>query len=242
MLRAVCRLEPGLQNFPDTLKMVECDSDEARRIAHKASRQRSYARHRESINQKRREIYRLTKGERRSVARRPGSSTRRSPRDSPETQVNFVPLHSALYTEALKKVEDVYIDFVIATHASPIGYAHINYQLYQETIDICPPNGYRSMFDKAILEMSSIAQTIRECRRVVLDSNDGGDIRIFDLALEPVSRLVDWLEEMFQDALVSPDHLRRKYIQKELACQNYVSTRDLYLWFSMRRLFGPRVA
>ncbi|KAK0219745.1 hypothetical protein EDD85DRAFT_960925 [Armillaria nabsnona] len=239
--------------------MAEVDSDEARRLARNASRRLSYARNRESINQRRRDIHRLTNGERRSVARRhihsfhhrdpisdrshrPGSPIRKSPRDSPETQVNFVPLHSALYTEALKKVEDVYIDFVIATHASPIGYAHINYQLYQETIDICPPNGYRSMFDKAILEMSSIAQTIRECRRVVLDSNDGGDIRIFDLALEPVSRLVDWLEEMFHDALVSPDHLRRKYIQKELAYQNYVSTRDLYLWFGMRRLFGPRAA
>ncbi len=45
MLRAVCRLEPGLQNFPDTLKMVECDSDEARRIAHNASRRRSYAKY-----------------------------------------------------------------------------------------------------------------------------------------------------------------------------------------------------
>ncbi|KAK0451900.1 hypothetical protein EV421DRAFT_2031604 [Armillaria borealis] len=222
--------------------MAEVDSDEARRLAHNASRRLSYARNRESINKKRREIYRLTNGERRTVARRPGSPIRRSARDSPETQVNFVSSHSALYTEALKKVEDVYINFVHVTMASPKGHAHITYQLYQETIDISPPNGYRSIFDKAILQMSSIAQTIRECRRVVLYSNDGSDLRLFDLALDPVSRLVDWIEEMLREALVSPEGLRHKYIHKELAYQNYISTRDMYLWFGMRKLFGPRAA
>ncbi len=126
-LRAVCREEPGLQNFPDTLKMAEVDSDEARRLARNASRRLSYARYalftantfymltfffcrnRESINQRRRDIHRLTNAERRSVAyrhvhpfhhrdptsdrsHRPGSPIRRSTRDHPETQVNVVPL------------------------------------------------------------------------------------------------------------------------------------------------------
>ncbi len=148
--------------------------------------------------------------------------------------------HSALYTEALKKVESAYINFVQVTLATPKGYADIAYQLYQEAnLGLNPP---RSVFDKAILEMSSIAQTIRECRRVVLDSNDGGDMRIFDLALDPVGKLVEWLEEMHREALVSPEGLRHKYIHKELAFQNYVFKRDMYLWFGMCRLFGPRAA
>ncbi|PBK63150.1 hypothetical protein ARMSODRAFT_963353 [Armillaria solidipes] len=225
--------------------MTEVDSDEARRLAYNASRRRSYARNRESINKKRRDIYRLTNGERRTVGRRPGSPIRTSARDSLETQLtqmNSVPLHSALYTEALEKVEAAYINFVQVTQATPKGYAHIAYQLYQESIATSPPNGSRRVFDKAILEMSSIAQTIRECRRVVLDSNDGGDTRIFDLALDPVSRLVDWIEEMLREALVSPEGLRHKYIHKELAYQNYVSTRDMYQWFGMRRRLGPRAA
>ncbi|SJL10568.1 uncharacterized protein ARMOST_13955 [Armillaria ostoyae] len=242
--------------------MTEVDSDEARRLAYNASRRRSYAKNRESINKKRRDIYRLTNGERRTVGRRqvhpfhyrdpisdrshrPGSPIRTSAQDSLETQltqVNSVPLHSALYTEALEKIEAAYINFVQVTQATPKGYAHIAYQLYQESIATSPPNGSRRVFDKAILEMSSIAQTIRECRRVVLDSNDEGDNRIFDLALDPVSRLVDWIEEMLREALVSPEGLRHKYIHKELAYQNYVSTRDMYQWFGMRRRLGPRAA
>ncbi len=154
----------------------------------------------------------------------------------------YLDRHSALYTEAFKKVEEAYVKFVVATHGTPKGHAHAVYQVYQEVVLAIPPNGHRSILDEAILEMSSIAQTILECRRIVLDSNDGGDMRLFDLALDPVSRMVEWLEEMLHEALISPDLLRHKYMQMELAYQNYVSTRDLYLWFSMRRLFGPRVA
>ncbi|KAK0451895.1 hypothetical protein EV421DRAFT_1773676 [Armillaria borealis] len=223
--------------------MAEVDSDEARRSAHNASRRRSYARHRESINQKRRDIYRLTKGERRSVASRSGSPIRRSTCDPPETrhtQVNSVRLHSALYTDALKKVEDAYMKFVVATMATPKGHTDIVYLVYQESITISPPDGSRSIIDNSILQMSSIAQTIRECRRVVLDSNDGGDLRLFDLALDPVNRLIEWLEEILYEALASPEGLRHKYIHKELAFQNYVFKGDMYQWFGLCRLFAPR--
>ncbi|SJL13213.1 uncharacterized protein ARMOST_16652 [Armillaria ostoyae] len=200
--------------------MIGVESHEERRVAHNASSHRSYAKHRNSINQKRRDNYRKKKSQRHGCRLEPliRQATRLV-----EIEVNsghsFIERCSPL-AESMDQIERLSIRFALLTHGSLKAHANAVYQLYQESITAERPKGYRSVLDNAVLEISTIEQSILQHKDIILNTvGVGKEMRRLRVVLEPVHTLITWLEEILLEAMISPAGLKDKYLNWELAFQ-----------------------
>ncbi|KAK0476378.1 hypothetical protein IW261DRAFT_1421688 [Armillaria novae-zelandiae] len=194
------RLPPG---FLSPFQMVRVESPEGRRVAHNASSRRSYARHRNSINQKRRDNYRKKKSQRHGCRLEPliRQATRLV-----EIEVNSCHSHNercSLLAETMDKIERLSIKFALITHGSLKLHANAVYQLYQKSITANRPKGYRSVLDSAVLEISSIEDSILQHEHIILNTAGvGKEMRRLRVILDPVHTL-----------------FKGKYLKGELAFQ-----------------------
>ncbi|PBK98131.1 hypothetical protein ARMGADRAFT_1161659 [Armillaria gallica] len=189
---------------------------EERRVAHNASSLRSYAKHRDSINKKRRDAYRQKKGQRngsRLVLPIPQAVP------SVEIEVNgghSYTEHCLSLAEAIDQINSIFASLIILTMGSPKHYADTIYQQFV-TLD-CP----QGLLDSAVLQVTSFEQSLLEQERVILNSNSpsttgGSAMGRLRAVLDPVRLLAGWLEEMLYENKVSPACLRGKYLRRELA-------------------------
>ncbi|KAK0234400.1 hypothetical protein EDD85DRAFT_843698 [Armillaria nabsnona] len=185
---------------------------EERRVAHNASSLRSYAKHRDSINKKRRDAYRQKKGQRNGSRLEPPTPPQAVP--SVETEVSegrSYTEHCPSLAEAMDQIDHIFASFVILTMGSPKHYADTVYQRFV-TLD-CP-------LDSALLHVSSFEQSLLEQERVILNSpstTGGSEMGKLRAVLDPVRLLAGWLEEIIYEAMVSPACLREKHLRRELA-------------------------
>ncbi|SJL13490.1 uncharacterized protein ARMOST_22687 [Armillaria ostoyae] len=200
--------------------MVRVESPEERRVAHNASSRRSYAKHRNSINQKRRDNYQKKKGQ------RPGCRLEPLVRQAArlvEIEVNSGRSHierCSLFAETMDQIERLSIRFALVTCGSLKAHTNAVYQLYQESITAERPKGYRSVLDNAVLEISSIEHSILQHEHIILNTAGvGKEMRRLRAVLDPVHTLVSWLEEILMEAMISPAGLKGKYLNRELAFQ-----------------------
>ncbi len=112
--------------------------------------------------------------------------------------------------------------FAILTLGSPQRHANILYQEYQRSVTVDRPQGYRSLLDDVVLEVSSLEQSLLEQERVILTS-EGTVCEVEELCavMDPVRLLKGWLEEMLCEAMISPACLKIKYLCRELGFLKY---------------------
>ncbi len=112
--------------------------------------------------------------------------------------------------------------FAILTMGSPQRHADILCQEYQRSVTVDRPQGFRSLLDDAVLEVSSLEQSLREQERVILTSGGtGSEMEKLRAVMDPVRLLKGWLEEMLCEAMISPACLKRKYLCRELGFLKY---------------------
>ncbi|SJL00966.1 uncharacterized protein ARMOST_04280 [Armillaria ostoyae] len=186
---------------------------EERQAAHNASSRRSYAKHRDLINQKRKDAYKQKKGRR-------NESRLESPiplQAVPSVEIEAASGHS--YTEhcpslaeAMDQINRISASFIILTMGSPKHYADTAYQRFVAL-------GCPRALDSAVLQLSSFEQSLLEQERIILNSpsTTGREMGRLRTVLNPVHLLASWLEEMLYEAMVSPACLREKYLRRELA-------------------------
>ncbi|KAK0464084.1 hypothetical protein IW261DRAFT_1574056 [Armillaria novae-zelandiae] len=120
----------------------------------------------------------------------------------------------------MDKIERLSIKFALITHGSLKLHANAVYQLYQKSITANRPKGYRSVLDSAVLEISSIEDSILQHEHIILNTAGvGKEMRRLRVILDPVHTLVSWLEEILMEAMISPASLKGKYLKGELAFQ-----------------------
>ncbi|PBK66604.1 hypothetical protein ARMSODRAFT_1021405 [Armillaria solidipes] len=191
------------------------DTAEERRTAHNASSRRSYAKHRDFINQKRKDAYKQKKGRRNESRLESPIPLQAVP--SVETEANgghSYTEHCPSLTEAMEQINSISASFIILTMGSPKHYADT---IYQQFVTLDFPQG---LLDSAILDMSSFEQSLLKQERVILHSpsiTGGSEMGRLRAVLDPVRLLAGWLEEMIYEAMVSPARLREKYLRKDLA-------------------------
>ncbi|KAK0466897.1 uncharacterized protein EV420DRAFT_1474315 [Desarmillaria tabescens] len=180
--------------------MVTVDYTEERRAAHNASSRRSYAKHHNLINEKRRDNYRKKKNQRHGCRLEP--LVRQAAR-LVEIEVNSGHSHA---------------EFGMLTQDSPKGFANSVYRQYQQTVTVNCPKGYRSLLDNAVLEISAIERSMLQHEYIILNTTGvRKEMRRLRMVLDPVHTLVGWLEEMLLEAMISPAGLKEKYKNGELA-------------------------
>ncbi|KAK0187430.1 hypothetical protein F5146DRAFT_1142455 [Armillaria mellea] len=199
------------------------DIPEERRAAHNASSRRSYAKNRDLINQRRRENYKQRKSQRNENSLEPPESLyEEHPIESeanighPRTQ-HYTPL-----TEAVDQIIRLSERFGTLTQGSIQRRADILYYEYQRSVTVDHPQGFRGVLDDAVLELSSLEQSLLEQERVILTwGGTVGEMDRLRTVLDPVRVLAGWLEEMLCEAMISPANLREKYLRRELAFLEY---------------------
>ncbi|KAK0458674.1 uncharacterized protein EV420DRAFT_1681205 [Desarmillaria tabescens] len=200
------------------------DTSEERRAAHNASSRRSYMKHRDLINQKRRDAYRQKKDKRNGKSLKP-LDDQQGAHPVIETDLNSAYPHAqrcAPLTEAMDHIIRISSSFTILTLGSSERYADTLYQEYQRSITLDRPEGYLSLLVNAVLQVSFLEQSLLEQEHIILNSagtgNEMGRLRV---VLDPVRMLAGWLEEILFTAMISPANLRGKYLRRELAFLKY---------------------
>ncbi len=134
----------------------------------------------------------------------------------------------------MNQVDRLSARVTILTLGSPQRYADILYQEYQRSVTLDRPQGFRSLLDDAVLEVSSLEQCLREQERVVLNSRGTeSEMERVRVVLEPVRVLAGWLEEMLCEAMISPANLREKYLHGDLAFLRYDWRSEAYFLGSL---------
>ncbi|KAK0438229.1 hypothetical protein EV421DRAFT_973127 [Armillaria borealis] len=196
---------------------------EDRRAAHNASSRRSYAKRRDVINQRRRETYKQKKSQKNENSLEPLDSLQGA--QPAEIEANIGQPRTQRYTpltEAMDQIIHLSARFGILTTGSPQHHADILYQEYQRSVTLDRPQGSRSLLDDAVLEVSSLEQSLREQEHVILNSGGtGSEMEKLRAVLDPVCLLKGWLEEMLCEAMISPACLKRKYLRRELGFLRY---------------------
>ncbi|KAK0458676.1 uncharacterized protein EV420DRAFT_1764293 [Desarmillaria tabescens] len=205
------------------------DTAEERRAAHNASSRRSYAKY-SCFYAPRLDQPKTTRHLNRRRAKETEAGTlepldgRQGARPI-EIEVNSGQPHtqrSATLTEAMDQIIRLSARFGILTLGSPRRHADIIYREYQRSVTVHRPQGFRSLLDEAVLEMSSLEQSLLEQKRVILNSaSSGNEMEKLHAVLDPVRMLVGWLEEIHFEAMISPVNLRAKYLRRELAFLKY---------------------
>ncbi|KAK0187426.1 hypothetical protein F5146DRAFT_1210197 [Armillaria mellea] len=197
-------------------------TEDRRRAAHNACSRRSYAKRRDVINQKRRESYKQ-KNQRDGGSLEPLDSLQRGEPVEIEAIIGNPPTQS--YTpliDAMDQIIHLSARFIILTMGSPQRHAKILYQEYQRSVTVDRPQGFRSLLDDAVLEVSSLEQSLREQERVILNlAGTGTEMEKLRAVLDPVRMLTGWLEEMLFEAMISPGRLKGKYLGRELGFLRY---------------------
>ncbi len=120
----------------------------------------------------------------------------------------------------MDQIECLSIRFALLTHGSLKAHANAVYQLYQESITVEHPKGYRSILDNTVLDISTIEQSILQHEDIILKTvGVGKEMKWVRVVLEPVHILITWLEEILLEAMISPTSLKDKYLNRELAFQ-----------------------
>ncbi len=145
------------------------------------------------------------------------------------SHTQYVILHFCIYSpsqvgrrsselaEAMDQVERLSARFRIITSGSPKRHACVIYKEYARTMTEDHPKGCRSLIDNAVLEISSLEQSLQEYENVILNyAGVGKEMKRYRSVWEPIQRLVCWLEEMLCEAMISPEGLREKYDRREL--------------------------
>ncbi|PBK98058.1 hypothetical protein ARMGADRAFT_1026185 [Armillaria gallica] len=142
--------------------------------------------------------------------------------------------HYTSLTEAMNQVDRLSARVTILTLGSPQRYTDILYQEYQRSVTLDRPQGFRSLLDDAVLEVSSLEQCLREQERVVLNSRGTeSEMERVRVVLDPVRVLAGWLEEILCEAMISPANLREKYIHGDLAFLRYDWRSEAYFLRSL---------
>ncbi|PBK94133.1 hypothetical protein ARMGADRAFT_1029952 [Armillaria gallica] len=206
------------------------------REAHNTCSRHSYAKNRLSINQRRRDTYHQQKTHPSKVNRPLEPLIQKAVRlvdievNSGHSHTQYVIPRFCTYSpsqvgrqsselaEAMDQVEWLSAWFRIITSRSPKWHACIIYKEYAWTMTEDHPKGCRSLIDNAVLEISSLEQSLQEYENVILNyAGIGKEMKQYRLVWEPIQRLVCWLEEMLCEAMISPEGLREKYDRCELA-------------------------
>ncbi|KAK0438219.1 hypothetical protein EV421DRAFT_1906761 [Armillaria borealis] len=199
------------------------DTAEERRAAHNASSRRSYAKNRDLINQRRRETYKQRKSQKNENSLEPLDSLQGA--HPFEIEANIGHPRTQRYTPLTGAVDQIIrlsARFGILTQGSIQRHADILYQEYQRSVTVDRPQDFRGLLDDAVLELSSLEQSLLEQERVILTWGcTVGEMESLRAVLDPVRVLAGWLEEMLCEAMISPANLREKYLRRELAFLEY---------------------
>ncbi|SJL06446.1 uncharacterized protein ARMOST_09783 [Armillaria ostoyae] len=197
--------------------------EEECRVAHRDSSRRSYQKHRNVINQRRRETYHAEKPQRKAQSCLE-PLIRRAARNidievnagETHTQVGF--RRSSELAEVLNQLERLRRRFDMLTENSPRRFVSKVYHSYVDTIGPTRLKGDRRVIEKALTRLSPIEKLGYGYEHIVLNTAGVGKEmeRVYNI-LEPIHQLIFWLEDLLCETMNGPEELQARYNSKDIA-------------------------
>ncbi|KAK0496160.1 hypothetical protein EDD18DRAFT_1106038 [Armillaria luteobubalina] len=98
---------------------------------------------------------------------------------------------SSELAEAMDSIDRLATQFSVLTHGSPECHVDRVYKQYLHTMSDGRPKGYRGILDNAILEMSTLEQSLQEFEHIILNwMGMGQEMKHYCLVYDPVEMMI----------------------------------------------------